>query len=101
MELSEITPISLPVHPHMRGVDRATRTGTTAARGSPPHAWGRFVAHCIDIAVYPVHPHMRGVDNLSAASIALIAGSPPHAWGRWQTDSRVMRWSRFTPTCVG
>src|SRR5579884_2912201 len=90
------------VHPHTRGDDSVTLASSTAASGSPPHAWGRRaydtshpnmarftptrVGTTTAAKSHPsaaaVHPHTRGDDERSTMTTFHTDGSPPHAWGR-------------------
>src|SRR5579885_1409481 len=90
------------VHPHTRGDDSVTLASSTAASGSPPHAWGRRgdgflieagvrftptrVGTTTAAKSHPppaaVHPHTRGDDARSTMTTCHTDGSPPHAWGR-------------------
>jgi len=74
---------TIPVHPHGRGDDCCADRAASAARGSPPRAWGRqavnvgkhFIerftptgvgttcAACSTSAARTVHPHGRGDDR--------------------------------------
>src|SRR5579885_1520071 len=109
------------VHPHTRGDDSVTLASSTAASGSPPHAWGRrgdgFLIEA-GVRFTPtrvgttglrhippqhgaVHPHTRGDDDRCQIPSFRGSGSPPHAWGRQLPADCPRRWGRFTPTRVG
>ncbi len=109
------------VHPHTRGDDSVTLASSTAASGSPPHAWGRrgdgFLIEA-GVRFTPtrvgttglrhippqhgaVHPHTRGDDDRCQIPSFSGSGSPPHAWGRRTKYHDNVPHGRFTPTRVG
>src|SRR5579885_2034956 len=109
------------VHPHTRGDDSVTLASSTAASGSPPHAWGRrgdgFLIEA-GVRFTPtrvgttglrhippqhgaVHPHTRGDDSFPQIVPVVGDGSPPHAWGRRSVTGCYRASCRFTPTRVG
>ncbi len=70
-----------PVHPHVRGADRAEVMQQVPHFGSSPRAWGR-------------RPR-------SGPKSLLFIGSSPRAWGRRRTVRPDTSPARFIPTCVG
>src|SRR5579885_2825559 len=109
------------VHPHTRGDDSVTLASSTAASGSPPHAWGRrgdgfLIGAGVRFTPTRVgttglrhtpphhgalHPHTRGDDGPTTHPTPTWRGSPPHAWGRRPLPNPILQRQRFTPTRVG
>ena len=73
--------LSIPVHPHSRGVD--------------------YRHYSFPASPCPVHPHSRGVDVSSAGTGSFQYGSSPLAWGRRRSRMRCRGDRRFIPTRVG
>ena len=108
-------------HPHTRGDDAHSSSGTKAHSGSPPHAWGRpsRPASCTcRVRLTPTrvgttrwratssyrasaHPHTRGDDTRHVQLAGRDGGSPPHAWGRPRDRVRSIGRNGLTPTRVG
>ena len=93
---------SASVHPHMRGDNRSESCELVATAGSPPYAWGQWIAAWgvpSPARSTPVHPHMRGDNVVEAAEpeLSTVAGSPPHAWGQWCQAVSWLPAHRFTP----
>ena len=113
--------IAEAVHPHGRGDNVIAQTPRRPSRGSPPRAWGQFVALTIPICnirftptgvgtirrrqlqsrYSPVHPHGRGDNSITVADGETRFGSPPRAWGQSEVFLCISVRFRFTPTGVG
>ena len=114
-------PWRLPVHPHVRGEQRASHRATSAAAGSSPRTWGtgwlnrstlrarRFIPTYVGNSATargraprpPVHPHVRGEQELDEAAALFSAGSSPRTWGTGPAIPASTPRSRFIPTYVG
>ena len=108
-------------HPHMRGENRDSYGFECNNKGSPPHAWGKFIARILRkkrqgltptcVGKMPssgylvcrvwAHPHMRGENFFSHIIALFVKGSPPHAWGKLMTHCLHLMLLGLTPTCVG
>ena len=112
---------SASVHPHGRGDNVEMVAPGPGDGGSPPRAWGQFVADGVtypasrftptgvgtirlswfSYCTPPVHPHGRGDNGALAARFFTTCGSPPRAWGQCGRRVTVTLAPRFTPTGVG
>ncbi len=110
-----------PVHPRVRGDDGVAVISPRIVPGSPPRAWGRFQSGgsagtlvrftpaCVGTIMFfaiertspAVHPRVRGDDRDQRAINDPAHGSPPRAWGRSFPITRLGKFARFTPACVG
>ncbi len=108
-------------HPHVRGEDAPSYSGTEMMPETPPRAWGRlFIATikasdirntptcvgktqsgCRQKAVHRKHPHVRGEDHGAGGQYQLCWETPPRAWGRRANSAPACSPHRNTPTCVG
>ncbi len=115
------SPLSLPVHPRVRGEHLARGAFRVPARGSSPRARGtlpdwllkaavaRFIPACAGntrdrrtpIVSPSVHPRVRGEHIRSSAYGAPARGSSPRARGTPPYPWRSCRRRRFIPACAG
>jgi len=111
----------LTVHPHARGDNHFPILRPVPRPGSPPRAWGQFLAglggglYCrftpTRVGTIPrspgqiprstVHPHARGDNSIGHVVPRQYFGSPPRAWGQLCGKAVDVTDVRFTPTRVG
>ena len=92
---------SVTAHPHVRGEDLYTASGTGSEPWLTPTCVGRTPARCRRHRRWPAHPHVRGEDRACTGVVAPGSGSPPRAWGGPMDPASFARERRLTPTCVG
>ena len=89
------------VHPHMRGDNVGDMRSCHPGSRFTPTCVGTTLARLAARVFAAVHPHMRGDNPGKSPSHYPLHGSPPHAWGQLIPQLNSVRFSRFTPTCVG
>ena len=113
--------IPTSVHPHGRGDNEAGTDLDNRRIGSPPRAWGQYLAALVGGAAarftptgvgtigdnaarlqfHTVHPHGRGDNAACGRKMRCSNGSPPRAWGQLRVSTEITVIERFTPTGVG
>ena len=89
------------VHPHGRGDNPRTPRAQSAARGSPPRAWGQYSDELALRVEERFTPTGVGTMRLFRVVTVYGDGSPPRAWGQLRNDHAKRARIRFTPTGVG
>ena len=108
-------------HPHGRGEDQLSSSGSTPTTETPPRAWGRHAAKRAlpsllrntptGVGKTPSqlrrqrgsqkHPHGRGEDRLVMSPFGGQMETPPRAWGRQAQVNQAAGLDGNTPTGVG
>ena len=100
---SSVSVLAVPCwdHPHVRGEQRSSTSGTMPIGGPSPRAWG--AGHTVGCRPprSTDHPHVRGEQMERGDRDRSEVGPSPRAWGAGAVSDPVTAEVRTIPTCVG